>query len=324
MGVVGCGEISWNLHLPVLLSHPGARVAWVTDRDSRRASDTASSFGVPSVSLPDSPADLPPADAVLLAIPYGVREPYYASLGPRGTAVYVEKPFARRLAEHDRTSARFAPGRLAVGLQRRASGFAQMLRRLVGSGVFGQLLRMSFEFGEFGVRTSGRYSSNLELAGGGILFEVGVHILDLLLYVSGAEEIRPRTARMDLFRGFDVETEAVLEAIDQAGQPVDLCLLCTNLRASSMEVVLEFETATVSAPVGGAGSATVTGRGQSTRFRLGPGEGAYPETPAQIAAAHWTAFFEGLRTETPNFSSAGATRVTTAALEQLYASAGQR
>jgi predicted dehydrogenase len=320
VGVVGCGEISWNLHLPVLVNHPRARVAWVTDRDSTRASRTARSFGVQQVLLPTSPEDLPHADAVLLAIPYGVREPYYAGLGARGTAVYAEKPFARRGAEHDDICSRFGSERLAVGLQRRSSGFARVLSELVASRIFGPLRRMNFELGEPGVRTAGRYSSDLGLAGGGILFEVGVHFLDLLLFVSGAVRTEPKAIRMERHRGFDVETSAVLETIDRSGNAVDLSLLCTNLRSASMELELEFETATARVSVFGHGGVEVRSQRSRSRFRIGPTEGTYPETAAQMAFAHWTAFFNGLETRTPNLSSARGTRVTTVALEQLYGS----
>ena len=318
VGVVGCGEIVWNLHLPVLLNHPWASVAWLTDRDPEKARKAGRSFGIRHAVFPESPADLPDADVVLLAIPYGVREPYYTALGPRGTAVYVEKPFARRLSEHDEYCRRFAPGRLAVGFQRRSSGFARLLRDLISSGVLGNLRKMTFEFGEPGIRTGGRYSSNLRMAGGGILFEVGCHVLDLLLFVSEAVHTEPRSIRMERHKGFDIETVATMDVFDSTGRSIELSFACTNLRSTSMEIVLEFDTAVVTAPVGGDTGVTVAGLGPSPHLRILPAAGTYPETAAQMAAAHWRAFLGGVQTGKPNLSSAQATRVTTAVLQQLY------
>ena len=98
LGVIGAGEIVRSAHLPAMLALSGARVDWIVDRDERKARTLARSFGIRHVALPRDLTALPPADAVLIAVPYGVRAPMYEALCPR-SALYVEKPFARTVEE---------------------------------------------------------------------------------------------------------------------------------------------------------------------------------------------------------------------------------
>ncbi|MCB1022651.1 MAG: Gfo/Idh/MocA family oxidoreductase, partial [Acidobacteria bacterium] len=94
IGIVGAGDIVRAVHLPVLLAMPQAQVEWLCDVDTNRAKTMSKAYGPRAVEAPRDPGDLPEADVVLLATPYGVRRPYYEALRARGTAIYVEKPFA--------------------------------------------------------------------------------------------------------------------------------------------------------------------------------------------------------------------------------------
>ena len=59
----------------------------------------AKSYGVDWLCTPTNLENLPYTDIVLLAIPYGAREPYYKVLSQRDSALYVEKPMAATYEE---------------------------------------------------------------------------------------------------------------------------------------------------------------------------------------------------------------------------------
>src|SRR5262245_29571325 len=190
VGIVGAGEIVARAHLPVLTNMPDVRVAWICDRDARRAASVAKAFGVSFAPLPSAPADLPAADVVLLGIPYGARWAYYEALAARDAALLVEKPLFRSVARHERLCAAWPDHALGHGFQRRSQGVVRLCRDLVADDTFGPLRRLELGLGSPGAVTHGRYFASPELSGGGILFETGVHGIDALLYLSRARAAR--------------------------------------------------------------------------------------------------------------------------------------
>jgi hypothetical protein len=86
IGIVGAGSIVAKLHIPVLLNTPGVGISWITDVDVQRSRRLAKDFDLHEVRLPN-PSDVPDADIVLLAIPYGARPAYYEALCTRQSGV---------------------------------------------------------------------------------------------------------------------------------------------------------------------------------------------------------------------------------------------
>jgi predicted dehydrogenase len=319
LGIVGAGQIASEVHIPALRTLADARIDWITDRDAVRARLVARSFGIPRFLPADDPGNLPPADVVLLAIPYGARSPYYRVFGKRGAAMYVEKPFALGLGEHDALCALFPPERLACGYQKRSWGPAMAMRELIRTRTFGRLLSARVEYGGPGITTSGRYSTSLQAAGGGVLFEVGVHAIDLLLYTAGAVSARVRSVEMVRHEGFDIHTEAKAVVTDASGGEIDVELIVTSLRFTAMHNTLSFEHADVTFEVWSGGAIRVKPRGSEHAFEIRSPALALPATSTQVFHAHWTRFLHGCKTGVINPACAVETRVTTELIEQLYA-----
>jgi predicted dehydrogenase len=262
--------------------------------------------------------ELPRADVVLLAIPYGARPPYYEALSRSGTAVYVEKPFAVTLAEHRARSAMFADWRIACGFQRRSMGTSAALREVIRSNLYGRLESARVEFGRPATRT-GTYQSNLALAGGGMLLDVGSHALDLTLFV--ADAVRAEVASVDMIReeGFDIHTDARIAATRPNGDAFQIELICSSLRFTRSSNVFSFEHAEVTHELWRDGALIVRPRDSTLSFRMSGDSIEIPQTPNQVFHRHWTAFFEAIRAGVSNYTCAVDTQLTTAVLEKLYA-----
>jgi predicted dehydrogenase len=317
IGIVGAGQIAADSHIPAILLVPGAKITWIVDRDDQRARRVAKSFGISAVSMPRDLGQLPAADVVLLTVPYGVRAPYYEALSQAGAAVYVEKPFARTLEQHDRQCALFAPERLGLGLQRRCSGATWTLEDLVATETFGPLRRVDIELGKPGVSTAGRYSSDLSLAGGGFLFEVGVHLVDFVLFATRATEAKVTGGSMILERRFDVHTEAQIQLQTPLGN-VDCGMLVTNLRHTSMEVAFHFETALARVNLFGDSRIRIKPKRGASEYMLSGEPTEYPLSSPQIFFEHWSLFLDGVRNHEANLTSARSSRLTSSVVEQLY------
>jgi predicted dehydrogenase len=319
VGIVGVGQVATEAHLPVLLGIPDVCVAWIVDKNDDKAALVAKAIGIRPTRLPPDPGHLPHVDVALLAIPYGARLPYYEAFGARGIAVYAEKPFAASRAEHDRLTRLFHPNRLGCGYQRRSSAAVRRLRDVAAAELFGPLLSARVEYGGPGTR-GGNYYSDLGLAGGGILFEVGVHALDAVLFVSRAADVRVTSVRMVREQGFDIHTEATIDVDRTGGETFTLEVLVSSLQFTAMTNVYTFEHATLAHAVVEEGDPLwVSSAGEDgQRYRLEGDLPEYPRTNAQQLNEHWSHFLEAVRSGRANYTNASATALTSSLIGQLY------
>jgi predicted dehydrogenase/nucleoside-diphosphate-sugar epimerase len=186
VAVVGCGAISRSYHLPVLAGHEGVRLAALVDRDVERARELARSYGVPCVAADIN--DLAPGsfDAAVVATPPSHHAPCCVELARRGVHVLVEKPIAVR-ADDARAmveAARAAGVVLTAGYFRRLFPAVRLLRAALDGRALGRVIGFDAEEGDeytWGLATL----SNLrkDQGGGGVLIDIGSHVLDLLLYL---------------------------------------------------------------------------------------------------------------------------------------------
>src|SRR5271169_267777 len=93
IGIVGAGDITRNVHLPVLQGMNDVQIEWLFDKNEARAESLAAAYGVPRIARFDA-NELRSVDAVLLAIPVDFRRSYLVALSENGLAAFCEKPFA--------------------------------------------------------------------------------------------------------------------------------------------------------------------------------------------------------------------------------------
>jgi predicted dehydrogenase len=160
-------------------------------------------------------------DIALVTLPNAHAPAAIERLARAGVHLLVDKPGARTAAEAERAfgAARAAGVKAAVGLTRRYGRGWQDARAMVTSGRLGRLITAEAIFVTSSVRV--RDPRNLifdrELSGGGILHWLGVHDLDLLLWLSG-EPIVEVQAMAGTIGGEPIEVEDVLSmAIRFAG-----------------------------------------------------------------------------------------------------------
>ena len=187
LAVVGCGAVAAIHHLPALSLCRNAEAVVLVDADPGRARDLAARFGVPETatdirSLPGQ------VDAAIIALPNSLHAPVSIDLLRQGVHVLVEKPMALNVRECDAMIAAAEAGRavLAVGLEFRFFDSSLFVRNLLRDGLLGKIQR--FEMHQ-GVIPRWPFATDFllkkETAGGGVLADFGVHVLDLLLWWLG-------------------------------------------------------------------------------------------------------------------------------------------
>jgi predicted dehydrogenase len=222
LAIVGCGAITELAHLPAATGLDGLRVTALIDRNLGRAETLARRYGVPQAAAEPAQLDVLP-DAALIALPHHLHGPASLEFLNRGVHVLVEKPMALSLAECDAmTHAAGAAGvQLAVGLVRRFLPVTRLVQAILAAGTLGPLA--SFDVREGRVYDWPVTSDSLfrrETAGGGVLVDAGVHVLDALLLWLGDAEVL--ACFDDSYGGVEADAEIHLATAEGAKGVVEL------------------------------------------------------------------------------------------------------
>jgi predicted dehydrogenase/nucleoside-diphosphate-sugar epimerase len=181
---VGCGAITEQLYLPALSKIASCELVSLIDLDLSRASALAERYGVAHCGRTVS--DIPPAaEAAIVALPNYLHHPVSCELMRRGLHVLCEKPMATTKADAE-DMVRCASENnvcLNIGNIRRFYWASRQVKEIMDSGAFGDLV--SFRIHEGYIHNwptvSGFYFDKKK-AGGGVLTDIGAHVLDLLLW----------------------------------------------------------------------------------------------------------------------------------------------
>jgi predicted dehydrogenase len=299
----------------------GVQVAWIYDRSEARARQLATAYVVKALS-PCAPADLPPTDVILLAIPVEARAAYLDALASGETAVLCEKPFATGSSEHLRINELYPVYRLGCGYMRRFYDSTRTLRHLIAEQWFGRLVRISIAEGNRS-RGSGGDSSFLDSAqpstSNGVLTDLGSHSIDLALHLTQGRDFRVRACELVLDGRVDRRASASVELTGVQGEaPVELEYCVSWLDPQPNRLELEFERAKVFCGIGPSSEVFVGDpRRPDQAFRIvAPVRGA--STANHAFYLEWRNFLDSLAAREESLISARSALLTTALVEALH------
>jgi len=187
IAVIGAGLVARRSHLPAYAACDEAQVEVLVSGSVERARLVAAEFGITRVlgSWEEAVAD-PEIDAVDVCVPNHLHAPIAIAAARAGKHVIVEKPMALTVAEADAmiAAAREAGVVLAVAHNLRYAPIYETVKRVVSEGTIGRPLSVRAVFmhagpDEFWGATSDWFWK-AEQAGGGALFDMGIHMIDLV------------------------------------------------------------------------------------------------------------------------------------------------
>jgi predicted dehydrogenase len=182
-GIVGAGQISQGA-AGELAGMPGIRLVGIADPSAERAGALASKHGATAC------ADLAGLlalgiDAVYIAVPNAMHAPLAVQALDAGVHVILDKPFALSVAQAETVvaAAKRSGKTLMLGMNQRFTREAQRARAMVASGRLGRIYHAkAFWLRRSGSPKIGTWFTNKDLAGGGALLDIGVHVLDLACF----------------------------------------------------------------------------------------------------------------------------------------------
>ncbi len=240
-GIIGFGRFAARAIAPAIQSAPDSALVALQKRSIDAARQSAVRFGVPRAY--DSVAALlddPEIDAVFIVSANGAHAAETIAAARAGKHVIVEKPMALTLAQAEEMLAVCDREgvRLMVGHMVRLSPAVRRVQELVQSGLCGAVSFARADFVYDGRLSARTWLYDMRVAGGGPLFDIGVHCLDTLRYVLDDEvdsvlaHLEPRpTAAV-------TETTAHLSLRFSRGTPASIfCSYASPVRRRLLEVV---------------------------------------------------------------------------------------
>ncbi|NWG75265.1 MAG: Gfo/Idh/MocA family oxidoreductase [Rubrivivax sp.] len=309
-GFLGAGGIARRRMLPAIVGQPEVKIQAVMVRDQARAEALAAEFH--AAQAYDSVAALladSRIEAVYIATPLDRHLEHVLAAAEAGKAILLEKPMALTVdqAEAMMEAVRRAGVLFAVCLPMRLSGTVAAIAELLRAGRLGELTYLRAQMAKWYPLDSSAWRADPAQSGGGVLMDLGSHLLDLAWYLGGpAEALTASLAQ----RAFDV--------------PVEDTALVQMRFASGALATLEVSFA---AHEGGTAIEVYGTRGQAValgervRCRIDGVEVELAPAPVNVYRAELLDFSRALREHRPALTSGTDGRRNTAWLQAAYAGA---
>ena len=188
VGVVGVGWAGQQ-HLAAYDALDGVEIAAVAGLEEPVRAELAARYEIEhQVARWEDLVELDGLDAVSVAVPTFLHAPIAIAALERGLHVLSEKPVARNASEAEAmvAAARAAGRVLDVGFNHRQRGDIQKLKAVIDAGRLGTpYYAKAWWLRRSGIPGRGSWFTTAELAGGGPLVDIGVHVLDYSLFLLG-------------------------------------------------------------------------------------------------------------------------------------------
>jgi predicted dehydrogenase len=185
-GIVGFGRFAEKAIMPAIRQSYNSEPVAIQNRSLTKAKQLAALHGIPfAFESVEALVAERSVDAVFIASPNSLHCPETIVAARAGKHVLCEKPMAMNVVECEAMIAACRENnvKLMVGHMVRLSPIVERVRDLVQLGVVGHVVRVRADFVYDGRLSSRQWLLDRTIAGGGPIFDVGVHCLDTLRFI---------------------------------------------------------------------------------------------------------------------------------------------
>lgn len=195
IGIIGCGRIANNAHLPALTKIQKVRIKYACDIIYEKAVAAKQKFDKIEQVTTDYKTVLadPEIDAVYVLTPNYAHYTITMEALRAGKHVFCEKPITVNFALSSEMAdeAEKQDKILQIGVCNRYNISVEMIEEYIRSGKLGNVYHVYCSFRSFrSIPGLGGAFTTKAQSGGGVLIDWGVHFLDLILYALGGAKIK--------------------------------------------------------------------------------------------------------------------------------------
>ncbi len=226
IGVIGLGGVAQLVHLPNFAKIPNADLTAVAEVNRNRLLTISDKFNVKQrFSNHNDMLEKSDVEAVIIATPTSTHKDIAIDCLNAGKDVLIEKPMARTYAEAKQIvdAAKKNKRKLMVGMNLRYRPDTMLLRSFINSNEIGEPFYVKCGW----IRkqsSSEKWFTKKEESGGGVIIDLGIHIMDLALWLLDYPEIASVSAQ-----NFHHYTKSVEDTSIS-------CIKCKNSAVINIEV----------------------------------------------------------------------------------------
>lgn len=187
IGIVGAGLMGVKRAAAIKSAGLGALVA-VADADYKKAKEFAKTYKCDAAPGWKNLVSREDINVVIVSVPNKFTAPIAIAALRGGKHVLCEKPFGRSTTESLQiiAAAKKYGGLVKVGLNHRFQPAISLAKKIFDRGLIGRLLFIRVRYGHGGrAGLEKEWRSSEDLAGGGVLLDLGPHIVDLARWFGG-------------------------------------------------------------------------------------------------------------------------------------------
>ena len=187
-GIIGCGGIAFDAHLPSLKEIPSAEVVAVSNRSEGKAIKAAEYCGISTWYTDNQKViDEEGVDAVVICIPPNGHAEWTIKAAEAGKHVLCEKPMARSVQECDKMieAAHRNKVKLMVAEMKRFNPGFRKVKELIDEGVIGDVFMVRYHNSYHEPHVRKAWWVQPEISGGGEMMNELTHQVNTLRWMIG-------------------------------------------------------------------------------------------------------------------------------------------
>lgn len=191
IGIIGAGEMAQNFHLPIMQNIQGVQILAICDRLLSKAKIIAEKFHIPYVC--ETVAEmlaLEELEAVFILTPTDLHTQFALECIKAKKHIFIEKPIAKNYEEAKIISdaAEANNVKCMIGMSQRFRQDAKMMKYYVQNGDLGDVFYIKTGWAQ--KKHNQSWKDNLKKSGGGVLMDIGLSLIDSILWINNYEVVK--------------------------------------------------------------------------------------------------------------------------------------
>lgn len=203
VGLIGVGRIVEIVHLPLLAKKSDIKIIALYDKELSRCADIASKYNIPNACNKLNDLLALDIDLVIISTPNYLHAEQSIMALEAGKHVLCEKPMALNVkeAEYMIRVSEATGNKLLIGYNNRFRIEVLNLHKIIHSGQIGKIREIRCGWlRKNGIPGVGSWFTKKSFSGGGALIDIGSHIIDLALWLSGYPRLKKLTSKIENYK----------------------------------------------------------------------------------------------------------------------------
>ncbi len=212
-GVIGCGGIADRRTIPGMMLSDSVELVAVMDTNKEVAQKCKEKYGAKyAFDNFEDVLSIPEIDAVYIASPVFCHKEQAIKAAQAKKHILLEKPVALTVADAEEIKKVCEENnvKISIGFLMRFHGYHQKIKEIIAEKKIGDIVSMRGQFTCWYPDIEGAWRQKKELSGGGALVDMGIHVIDLMHYISGLKAVEVAAFNQTQTFGYEVDDSSNL------------------------------------------------------------------------------------------------------------------